>query len=150
MEILNPVFDATPEYLRSHNYSEITNPVDTPFQAGHKITEHPFVWFPNNPDKLELFLQWMAHNRDGLPSWLDTYPFNQEIVGTTDETVIFVDVGSARGHMSIELRERFPKLPGRVIIQDLEHIISTVTPPHGIEAMAYDFNKPQPVHGKQT
>jgi hypothetical protein len=144
---LNPVYEAIPGYLRTHNYREITNPTDSPYQLGHKTTDHPFVWFQQNPEKFELFLTWMAHNRDGLPSWLETYPFKQEVGSTTDETVLFVDIGSALGHQSIELRERFPELPGRVVIQDREHVISTVKPPHGIEPMVYDFNTPQPIEG---
>jgi hypothetical protein len=147
MELMNPVYEAIPEYLLTHNYCDITNPLDSPWQLGHKTTGHPFAWLPSQPKKFELFLKWMAHNRDGLPSWLETYPFNKEIGPTTDETALFVDIGSAGGHQSIELRERFPKLPGRIVIQDQEHVIATVKPSHGIEPMVYDFNTPQPIKG---
>ncbi|KAL5416899.1 hypothetical protein PMIN06_008519 [Paraphaeosphaeria minitans] len=133
MEILNPVYEAIPKYLRTHNYRGITNLTDSPYQLGHKITERPFVWFQQNPKKFELFLKWMAHNRDGLPSWLETYPFEQEVGSTNDETVLFVDIGSVLGHQSIELRERFPKLPERIIIQDQEHVILAIKPPHSVQ-----------------
>ncbi|KAL1602640.1 hypothetical protein SLS60_006057 [Paraconiothyrium brasiliense] len=111
---------------------------------------NPFVWFQNHSKKFKLFLEWMAHNRGGLPTWLETDPFDKEVGNTTDETVLFVDLGSTRGHQSIELRERFPTMSGRIVIQDQEHVISTVKPPHGIETMVYGFDTPQTVEGAKA
>jgi hypothetical protein len=81
-------------------------------------------------------------------SWLDTFPFD-DIVGqqSSKETILFVDVGSALGHQSLLLRERFPSLPGRVIIQDQKQVIDMAQPSNDIEAQVYDFFTPQPVKG---
>ncbi|KAF2688309.1 S-adenosyl-L-methionine-dependent methyltransferase [Lentithecium fluviatile CBS 122367] len=67
------------------------------------------------------------------------------VAQNTDKvTVIFVDVGSV-GHQSIGLRERFPDLPDRIIIQDTSQVIEMVQPSHDIEPQIYDFFMPQPV-----
>jgi hypothetical protein len=93
-------------------------------------------------------MMWVNLSRDGLPRWTDVFPFNEEVAkDSTDDTVLFVDIGSALGHISIGLREKYPKIPGRVIIQDTQQVIDAVTPSHGIEPMVYDFFTPQPVKG---
>jgi hypothetical protein len=80
--------------------------------------------------------------------WFDVLPFDDIVAsGSNEDTVIFVDVGSALGHQSIALRERYPNLPGRVIIQDMPQVINMVQPRHGIEPQVYDFFTPQPVKG---
>lgn len=147
-DVLNPTFLALPEYLKSHGYKNPTNPMDSPWQAGYNTTEHPFAWLQSHPHHLQLFMMWMALNREGLPTWLDAFPFDKEVAqNSTPETVLFVDIGSALGHQSIELRQRFPDIPGKVIIQDLPHVIAGWKPSHEIEAMEYDFFTPQPVRG---
>ncbi|KAF1993495.1 S-adenosyl-L-methionine-dependent methyltransferase [Amniculicola lignicola CBS 123094] len=149
--VLHAPFEAIPRYLKSHNYQNPTNPIDSPWQEGYQTKDHPFLWLQRHPDHFNLFMQWMRLNRSGLPSWLDTFPLAQ-IIGqnTNNDTVLFVDVGSGLGHQSVEVRERFPDLPGRVIIQDTPQVIGTVEPSHKIEPQVYDFFKPQPIHGARA
>lgn len=151
--VLNPPFAALPEYLKSHGYKNPTNPVDSPWQAGYSTTNHPFVWLRSHPEHLRLFMTWLPMEREGLPAFLDVFPFEREVAGPniTDDTVLFVDIGSALGSQSILLREKLPHLKGRVIMQDQPHVLAAWTPnaKHGIEAMVYDFFTPQPVKGKQ-
>jgi hypothetical protein len=47
------------------------------------------------------------------------------------------------------VRNRFPGLKGRVIMQDQQHVVDAwgATTDTGIEAMVYDFFTPQPVKG---
>jgi hypothetical protein len=93
-------------------------------------------------------MQWVHLSRAGLPTWLEVFPFEQIVGQKTDkDTVLFVDVGSALGHQSILVRERFPDLAGRVIIQDTAQVIGMVQPSHDIESQIYDFFQPQPVKG---
>lgn len=148
--VLQKPFEAVPRYLKSHNYQNPTNPVDSPWQEGYETKDHPFVWLQSNPGHFGLFMQWVALSRGGLPSWLDTFPL-QEVVGqkTDKDTVLFVDVGSALGHQSIEVRKRFPDLAGRIIIQDTAQVIGMAQPGHDIETQIYDFFTPQPVKGKR-
>jgi hypothetical protein len=148
--VLQKPFEAIPRYLKSHNYQNPTNPMDSPWQEGYETKEHPFAWLQSNPGHFGLFMQWVHLSRAGLPTWLDTFPFN-DVVGqnSSKETILFVDVGSALGHQSLLLRERFPNLPGRVIIQDQKQVIDMAQPSNDIEAQVYDFFTPQPVKGMQ-
>lgn len=60
--------------------------------------------------------------------------------------MLFVDVGGGAGHKCMELKARYPALPGKVILQDrpetLAHAIPTV------ESMVHDFFTEQPIKGK--
>lgn len=90
----------------------------------------------------------MHVSRTGLPMWFDVFPFDQFIGNGSDKgTILFVDIGSALGHQSIALRQRFPNIPGRVVIQDTAQVMGAVQPSHDIEPQIYDFFTPQPVKG---
>ncbi|KAF2265443.1 S-adenosyl-L-methionine-dependent methyltransferase [Lojkania enalia] len=151
--VLNPPFAALPEYLKSHDYKNPTNPVDSPWQMGYNTKDHPFVWLQSNLKHFQLFMTWLPMEREGLPLWLDVFPFEQEVAqNTTDDTVLFVDVGSALGSQSVMLREKHPSLKGKVIIQDQQHVIAAFQQMDrpDIEAQVYDFLTPQPVKGARA
>ena len=62
--------------------------------------------------------------------------------------VTFVDVGGGRGQAVQALREENPDLPGRFVVQDLEHVLSAYDASElGSEAMAHDFFTAQPIKG---
>lgn len=96
----------------------------------------------------------MATQRDGLPIFLDVLDFRKEFLqGPSLPGPIFVDVGGAMGHQCIAVRERYPELKGRVILQEQDFVVQQVqaNPLPGfknVEVMAYDFFTPQPVAGK--
>ncbi|PVH96624.1 S-adenosyl-L-methionine-dependent methyltransferase [Periconia macrospinosa] len=148
--VLGPPFTALPDYLRSHNYTSPTSAMDSPWQTGWQTTDHPFVWLQSHPEHSRLFMQWMPLERDGLPEFLDAFPFEKTIgQNTTDETVIFVDIGSALGSQSILVRDRFPNLKGKVVMQDQQHVVDAwaANKRSDIEAQVYNFFEPQPIKG---
>lgn len=61
---------------------------------------------------------------------------------------VFVDVGGGTGHQCIAVKQKFPDLSGRIVLQDLPAPISEAKLPNGIEKMVYDFFTRQPVKGK--
>lgn len=60
----------------------------------------------------------------------------------------FVDVGGGTGQQCIALRERWPEMKSRIVLQDLPSLVNKVQVPEGIDVMAYDFFTKQPVIGK--
>ncbi|KAI1759503.1 putative sterigmatocystin 8-O-methyltransferase precursor [Hypoxylon sp. FL1150] len=155
-ELISPSFMAFPQFLRKTGYANPTNPNNCPWHLGHDTDLSPFPWLQSHPEHFGYFLPWMASQRDGLPIFLDVLDFEKEFAqGTIASTPIFVDVGGASGHQCIALKQRFPTLPGRIILQDQEHIIAQVQanplPGFGdIEAQSYDFFTPQPIKGARV
>lgn len=144
------MFAALPEYLKSHDYKSPTSDLDSPWQVGYKTTDRPFDWLSHHPDHLRLFMQWMPFERHGLPEFLDVFPFEKTIgQNTTDETVLFVDIGGATGSQSRLVRDRFPDVKGKVIMQDQQHVVDAWPTDQrpDIEAQAYNFFTPQPIKG---
>jgi demethylsterigmatocystin 6-O-methyltransferase len=82
-----------------------------------------------------------------MESWLSVYPLAQHVTSSEPEDVIFVDVGGGVGHQCAALREKYPELTGRVIVQDLGHSIDGQHIATGVEGMAHDFFHTQPVKG---
>lgn len=99
-------------------------------------------------------LSWMQGQRYGLPIFLDAFDFEKELAqGTEPSTPLFVDVGGAMGHQCIALKQRYPGMAGRIILQDTPSVIEQVKQSplpdfEGNEATPYDFFTPQPIKGK--
>lgn len=137
-----------PRFLREVQYTNAVDPLHCPWQLAHNTDQPPFLWLQSHPDHFNYFIRWMTANREGLPIWLDVFPFQEKLCkGATPETPVFVDIGGANGHQCIALRAHFPNLVGRVILQDTPQVIGQVPPMEGIEPMIYDFWTPQPIKG---
>ena len=93
------------------------------------------------------YFQWLAQAQKGLRTWLDIFPARELFRGSTKETVLFVDVDGGFGHQCSALKAKYPKIRGRVILQDLPHIIQGVIPVKRVEAMEHNIEKEQPVKG---
>lgn len=152
-EMISPSFMALPQFLRESGYINPTDPGYCPWHVGHHTGLSPFSWLQSHPEHFGYFLPWMTAQRDGLPIFLDVMDFQAEFAqGTTASTPIFVDIGGAKGHQCVALRQRFPQLPGRIILQEQEHVIAQVKDNplpgfEGIESEPYDFFRPQPIKG---
>lgn len=89
----------------------------------------------------------MKHSHDGLPIWLDVFPFEDYSQNIVPKTPLFVDVGGGVGHQCISLRAKFPHLPGRIILQDQAMVVQQAPATEGVETMAHDFWTEQPIKG---
>lgn len=77
------------------------------------------------------------------------YPFGSELekLSVQDGDIAIVDVAGGQGHIMEEVRRQNPALKGRIIVQDLKAVLDAVPdgPPDGVEFMAHDIFKPQPI-----
>ncbi|POS79990.1 O-methyltransferase [Diaporthe helianthi] len=78
------------------------------------------------------------------------YPFGAELekLGLIrEDDIAIVDVAGGRGHIMEGIRKQNPGLKGRIIVQDLQAVLDAVPggPPNGVEFMAHDIFKPQPI-----
>jgi hypothetical protein len=142
-----------PKYLAETSYKSPAYSEHLPFNLA--FGPKPFFpWVQEHPEVLGSFLQWMAVQREGHTEWLDFYPFEQQVVrGFNDkepDAVLLVDVGGNTGHEIQAIQQRFPSLPGRMVLQDLTSTIDQVQSSKDMEAMAHDFFTPQPVKGTSS
>lgn len=123
----------------------------TAFQDAWKTPLHAFQWFAENNSHLTYFNDYMALRRKPELSWLSVYPVAQEVEGwdsKDNSRAIYVNIGGGIGHQCKQFKEKYPDLPGRVILQDLPHSIAKALPTPGVENMEHDFFQPQPIKGE--
>lgn len=130
---------------------------DTPLQLAHSTKQTFFEYLGSHPDHNQQFNNFMGLYATDRPRWLDPGHFPVEkILGEEakigdENTVLMVDVGGGKGHDLILFREKYPNLPGRLILQDLPFVISQAgSLPAGLEAMPHDFFTPQPINGESV
>ena len=142
---MGPAVQALPQFLKENRYQDFNNPAHTPLQKGWNTDLPAFLWVQTKPDLLNYFGQWMAAQRQGMPTWLDFYPYKQKAQGLGPDRPFFVDVGGGFGHQSVALREKLLNLSNRIIVQDSSPVLELALKHPGVENMVYDFWQPQPV-----
>ena len=86
------------------------------------------------------------------------YPVKERLLESArggESEVFMVDVGGNNGHDLIQFKEKWNNLPGKLVLQDLEHVVQRVKADvkverEGVEVQVHDFFTPQPVKGARA
>ncbi|PQE30043.1 hypothetical protein CJF32_00009466 [Rutstroemia sp. NJR-2017a WRK4] len=141
-----PVLQQLPDFLAETKYENITDNSKTALQRAFNTDLPGFIWFPNQPQRFGHFQQVMTVQRAGATTWLSAFPF-QEQLGDFQGNTVFVDVGGGFGHECVAVREKFPELARRLVLQDLPQTLSHVPVLDGVEVIAHNFFEPQVIKG---
>ncbi|KAF7902747.1 hypothetical protein EAF00_002650 [Botryotinia globosa] len=144
---LGPTLQATPDYLAQRKYQNITDNTCAPAQIAFKTEVPYFYWIQEQPRLINYFADFMVGQRGEMPTWLSKYPIEEETRHWNPKEPVFVDVGGGFGHKCLELRMEKPSVPGRVILQELDHSIKNALPMKDVELEVHDFFTPQTVTG---
>ncbi|EKD12991.1 uncharacterized protein L3040_007074 [Drepanopeziza brunnea f. sp. 'multigermtubi'] len=109
-----------------------------------------WTWHRERPSAHNDFLVYMRGRKDGSPHWLDYFPVASQIAHLSPEpdAVTLVDVGGNLGHDVKLFQQRWPDIPGRLVLMDLPEVVAGNTNVlEGIEKVAYDFFQPQTIIG---
>lgn len=128
MDLSSPSFFALPDLVSKNQYKNPIDHNDTAFQLGHNTEDHFFDYLNKNPERLAQMANHMAGYRTGRPSWMDPnfYPVEENLVKharTEPDAVFLVDIGGGKGHDLQELYRKHPRLPGKLILQELKGVI---------------------------
>ena len=152
-DIIAPAALALPDFLRRIKYQNPTDSAHCAFQDAFRTTGGPFEWYPTHPEHEDSFNMWMTGQREGRATWLTFFPFEEQLVrgfkGGIDD-VMLVDVGGGIGHEVEAIKNKYPGIPGKFILQDSPNIIQKARRVPGMQVMVHDFFKPQPVKGELT
>lgn len=66
------------------------------------------------------------------------------------ERIFLVDVGGGSGHQCIEVRDRYPELHGRLVVQDLPEVVKEAPEIPGVKIEANDMFQEQKVKGEKS
>ena len=142
------MFQMLPSFLLDNGYQNITDKNHAVHQDAWKTSVDAFTWLSHHPTNFSDFNQYMARHRTTAPSWLSKYPLEAEIQERDPEKPLFVDVGGGIGHQCVELIARYPKLPGRIVLQDLAHCIEEALKSPGLDVMVHNMYDRQPLKGQ--
>lgn len=137
-----------PAFLRKTNYQDITDAKATVFQFAFKTDLDTDTWLSQNLAHKVALIEYMGLEENVRGRWLDEYPFEQETQGWHPSVPVFVDIGGSVSRCCARFKERFPNVPGRVILQDLPSALAHAVHIPGVEVLAHDFFEPQPVKGQ--
>ncbi|KAK7403402.1 hypothetical protein QQX98_010815 [Neonectria punicea] len=148
-DIHNRTYQALPDCFAEHKYKEINDMHNGIFQKAFGTNLSCYEYLVHEP-KLQGYMQdaMKLHQPEG--DWLSVLPLDDEVKKwqvSDPDRVLFVDIGGGMGHQCIRLREKYPDVPGRVILQDMPITVDRIPKPmpHGIEAMPYNFDEPQQI-----
>ena len=142
-----PVAAVLPLWLKKRNYQNITDNMDLPFHEALGTTLAPFEWMKQQPEQMKALGHAMAINRDG--NWVNSYPVEKEVGSfvPSSESALLVDVGGGFGQQAVAFKNKFTKLSGRIVVQDIPSTLQSAPKVEGIEFVEQDFFKPQSVKG---
>jgi len=87
----------------------------------------------------------------GRQKWYDFFRVEEKLCVKSASDPLLVDVGGGVGHNLIAFKQRFPGLPGKLVLQDIPVVIDSINElPGGIESMKHDFFAAQPVRGAKA
>ncbi|KAF3401150.1 Demethylsterigmatocystin 6-O-methyltransferase [Talaromyces pinophilus] len=136
------------DYFEANDFKYPVDAYDSPFQFAYETNDHYFEWLKKNPADQEAFNATMTLGRQfrGV-EWFEYFPVEKKLQDTAPDRAVFIDIGGGIGHDITELKNRFPQLPGRFILQDLPDVIDNIPEPlsNEIEAVTYDMFTSQPV-----
>lgn len=78
-------------------------------------------------------------------------PVKEKLIDSFDvatNPICFVDVGGGYGQKSIALKNYFPELQGRIVVQNLQMMVDSAPGVEGIEIKVNDFFTEQPLKGE--
>ncbi|GAP84748.1 putative O-methyl transferase B [Rosellinia necatrix] len=144
---VSPQYQVLPDFLKRTGYKTPTDGLHTAFQDAWKTSADQFSWFAEHPENLEYFNNFMAFRREPQLSWLAVYPVKEEVRDWDPKKPVYVNIGGGIGHQCAQFLEKYPEVPGRVILQDLPHSVDKALPTPRVENVAHDFFEPQPIKG---
>jgi demethylsterigmatocystin 6-O-methyltransferase len=143
-----PIAQLLPQYLKEHKYQDMNNLKDLPFQKALGTELEPFEYLKQDPVQMKALGHVMV--LDGVQSWATSYPVERELktFTSTADSAVLVDIGGGFGQHSVFFKEKFPTIPGRIVVQDLPSTLTHLpAKPAGIEFQEHDFFTPQTIRG---
>ncbi|KAL3468031.1 S-adenosyl-L-methionine-dependent methyltransferase [Aspergillus heterothallicus] len=145
------------EYFEKNGFKNPHDASDAPFQLAYNTKDHYFEWLKKNPEVQDAFNSVMTETQKhrSEKDWFDVFPVTEKltlVASESSERALLVDIGGGLGHDVKAFRNKFPDLSGKLIVQDLPHVIDTIKEPlpNGVVAVGYDMFKPQPIQGAKA
>ncbi|KAH6683931.1 S-adenosyl-L-methionine-dependent methyltransferase [Halenospora varia] len=148
----NETIASLPSYLARTKYQNPSDAYDGPFQAFHNTSLHCFDWLATQPLLQQAFNVAMSMARSNkTQKWFEYFPLESKFSGSSPDETLIVDIGGGVGHDLVALKEKFPEVKGKLIVQEIPVVVQSITSlPSGITAQEHDMFTPQPIKGAKA
>lgn len=135
-----------PEYFKQKGWKYPDDIDDSPLNFALGSKAGYFGYLSSKPYYQNAFDTVMAspYRRDEK-DWSEFFPVEKKLQVQAPSDVVLVDVGGGRGKDLQAFHEKFPSLQGRLVLQDLPHVLETADLPSVIEIKPHSFFDEQPV-----
>lgn len=139
------------EFFREHGFKSPNSHLINPYCFAHQ-TGDTNMWdhigkFPDRLRNLNLAMT----AQTGATGWtVGIFPFKVELskLEPNDETILVVDIGGGKGHVTTQIQDLTNGIRGKIILQERPEVLIEIADSlPGIKMMEYDFFTPQPVKG---
>lgn len=131
-----------PAFFKSNNYQCPTDPRQLPFNEQFNTRLSFYEYAAHHESIMRYASQYMKCWHEGLRTWLDVYPLEEECIKQDLGDVVFVDVGGGFGQQCRALRQRFPRLSNLLVLQDLTDTLECAGDVPDVQLMVHDFFTP--------
>ncbi|KNG44545.1 Winged helix-turn-helix DNA-binding domain-containing protein [Stemphylium lycopersici] len=140
---------ALPEFLSKTGYKNPEDYNNSAFHLGAHTDLGFWEYLEADEKKLQAFNNGMR-SQATVKDFDSSYPFEAELNASPlgQEDVVLVDVGGGRGHALERIKQRFPGLKGKLVLQDQAAVIKDAVAgglSSEIEAQSASFFEPNPV-----
>ncbi|PYI04549.1 O-methyltransferase [Aspergillus sclerotiicarbonarius CBS 121057] len=148
-----PTLAKVPEFLRTTNFQNPSGALNGALQYAEKTEMALWDWVLTKPGYVDATNTFMEADRGSRPSWLEWFPVQEQIIDGFSEIesdALLVDVAGGRGHDLAAFQSKFSDAPGRLILEDMPHVVAEATQHPKIEHVPFDLFKPQPIQGARA
>ncbi|KAL9070776.1 MAG: hypothetical protein Q9157_005701 [Trypethelium eluteriae] len=144
-----------PAYFKQNGYKSPSHSTKGPIQYAFNTPLETYHYWQTRPEVIETFRTFMqGHFGSKHINWLEWFPLQSVIISGFSEKqspYLFVDVGGARGNQAHNVRSKFPRAPGIVVLQDLPSVIEDGANIHrDIEKVKQNFFEENSIKGARA
>ncbi|KAI8241487.1 hypothetical protein K4K55_012325 [Colletotrichum sp. SAR 10_96] len=142
--LILPIYAKLPKFFEATGYKNPEDSRHSGFQCAHGWDGDLWSYYQAHPKEEEEFSIIQQSIAAQQPAWTDIYPADL-LLDTNPDTPLLVDIGGSTGHDILKFHDLYPEKASRVYLEDLRSVIEQAELPSGMNKVAYDFFKPQPI-----
>lgn len=158
VELTKPMFDAVPGVIRDNGRRDPTDRLNGAAQRAFNAPGREL--FDILKDKgsvaVEGFSTFLSTFAKDSAKIYEVYPVQEVLVAGYDSSIsdhVWVDVGGSFGSFTADLKQQFPALQGKCVVEDMAPVVELAKSKglnKHIEFVAHDFFTKQPIEGMMT
>ncbi|KAJ5108578.1 hypothetical protein N7456_005253 [Penicillium angulare] len=139
-----------PEWIRQMKFQNPPGTSNGPFQYVENTKGGIWEYLFTRPELNDDFNTFMEASSADRPYWVNWFPVQEQLldeyIGGAEDALL-VDIAGGKGHDIKRFHAKFPGTPGRLFLEDQDHVLAEAEVGDNIEKIHFDLFQPQPIKG---